>query len=232
MDQPYPARIALLEERLGHRFARPDLLQRAVTHASAADGEHRRHNERLEFLGDRILGLVIAETLMKRFPDETEGDLARRHTSLVRREALAEVAQAIDLGGALILSKGEAESGGRDNPALLADACEAVIAALYLDGGLEAARRFIDARWGALIASAPEPPRDAKTTLQEWAQGLGLPLPRYATVATEGPPHEPLFTVEVVVQGRPPVRATGRSKRAAEQAAAGLMLDRIARDAG
>jgi ribonuclease-3 len=232
MTQPHAERLAVLQDRIGHTFRRQDLLQRALTHASAADGGQRRHNERLEFLGDRVLGLVIAESLMRRFPDETEGDLARRHTSLVRREALAAVARDIALGEALVLSKGEAESGGRDNPALLADACEAVIAALYLDGGLEAAKRFIDNRWERLIAAAPEPPRDAKTALQEWAQGRGLPLPRYSTVATEGPPHEPLFTVEVVLQGRPAVRAPGRSKRMAEQAAAGLMLDQIEREAG
>lgn len=228
----WATKLKALEEALGHPFKRPALLEQALTHRSAvrARGKVADAYERLEFLGDRVLGLLVAELLVHRFPREQEGELTRRHTALVRRDALVRVARQIGLGNHLKLSRGEAEAGGREIPTLLADACEAVIAALYLDGGLESARPFIERYWNPLIEEAETPPSDAKTSLQEWAQGQRLPLPVYRIVGTEGPSHEPLFTVAVSVEGLPAVEARGRSKRAAEQAAAELMLARV-RDA-
>ena len=218
-----------LAERLGHDFSDPDLLREALTHQSAVPGRGKASAsyQRLEFLGDRVLGLVVAELLLARFPGEQEGDLARRLAALVRREALAVVANEIELGRHLILARAEIEAGEDSNPALLADSCEAVIGALYLDGGLEPARAFITRLWTPLLEAAPAPPQDAKTALQEWAQGRGLPLPRYVEVERRGPDHEPVFGVEVTVEGQTPARGEGRSKRLAEQAAAGALLRRL-----
>jgi len=218
-----------LAARLGHRFARPPLLERAVTHPSAAPrrGAGSHGYERLEFLGDRVLGLVVTDLLLARFPDESEGALGRRLADLVRRETVAEVAGQLDLGRFLRLAKGEQAAGERDNPAILADACEAVFGALYLDGGLEAARAVIEPHWAPLIEAASQPPQDPKTALQEWAQGRGLALPDYREVARAGPAHGPTFTVEVSVVGQAPARGEGRSKRLAEQAAARRLLERL-----
>ena len=216
---------ARLQHVLGHEFEETNLLDRALTHASAGGG--RQSNERLEFLGDRVLGLVVADMLLQRFADEDEGAIAKRHTALVRREALARVARSIELGAALQLSKGEEDNGGRSNPAILADACEAVIAALYRDGGLEAARRFIAEYWTPLLEETETPPRDDKTALQEWAQGRGLPLPSYTEVDRQGPAHEPVFVIEAAVSGFPAVRADGASKRQAEQKAAAVLLEKV-----
>jgi len=220
------AKLRQLEETLGHKFQRLELLDQALTHRSAvkAHGKVPDGYERLEFLGDRVLGLLVAEFLVHRFPREQEGELTRRHTALVRRDSLVRVARGIGLGDHLKLSKGEAEAGGRKSPTLLADACEAVIAALYLDGALEAARAFIERHWSPLIEEDETPPRDAKTALQEWAQGKRLPLPLYRTVAVDGPSHQPMFTISVSVEGLPVAEARGRSKRAAEQAAAAQLL--------
>jgi ribonuclease III len=222
-----------LSETLGHRFARPALLTEALTHASAVSRQRGRGvsgqgYERLEFLGDRVLGLVVAELLWRRFPDEAEGALTRRHTQLVRHEALAQVARAIDLGRYLILSPGEDVARTREVAGVLGDACEAVIAALYIDGGLAAAERFIHRYWARLIEADATPPRDPKTALQEWAQGRGLPLPLYETVKIEGPAHQRHFTVRVTVTTLSPETATGASKRAAEIAAAAALLAQIA----
>lgn len=213
---------------LGHVFARPSLLEEALTHRSADAHQKggRQSYERLEFLGDRVLSLAIADLLMARFPREAEGDLSRRHAGLVRRDALARVAAALGLGDHLRLSRSEDGAGGRYNPAILADACEAVIGALYLDGGLGVAARFVTAHWTAMMEAASVPPQDAKTALQEWAQGRGRPLPAYRTLAQEGPAHEPRFAVEVEVEGMAPATGEGLSKRAAEQAAAAALLDR------
>ncbi|MGF1609801.1 MAG: ribonuclease III [Kiloniellales bacterium] len=221
--------LEALARRLGHDFAEPDLLRHALSHPSIITGRAARNTsyQRLEFLGDRVLGLVVAELLYRRFPNEAEGDLARRLAALVRQDSLARVAEALDLGPHLRLAKAEEEAGGRLNPALLADACEAVIGALYLDGGLEAARALIEPRWTPLLEAEASPPQDAKTALQEWAQGRGLPLPLYREVARAGPDHEPLFTVEVAVEGRPAAQGEGRSKRLAEQAAASALLERL-----
>lgn len=219
-----------LAATLGHAFARPGLLSDALTHPSIVQGRAPRKvtpYERLEFLGDRVLGLVVAEMLFKRFPHEPEGALARRHAALVRRETLARVAGDIGLPAHIQLAKGEEEAGGRSNPALLADCCEAVIGALYADAGFDVAARFVTERWTSLMDEAASPPKDAKTALQEWAQGRGKPLPAYTTVCMEGPPHDPIFSVAVEVDGLETVTGVGPSKRAAEQAAAKAMLENV-----
>jgi ribonuclease-3 len=216
-------RLTELAEALGHRFADPSLLRLALTHSSAS-GRGLAANERLEFLGDRVLGLAVADLLYRRFASEEEGHLARRFAVLVSRESLAQVAGRIGLAPYLALARGEEDSGGRANPAILADACEAVIAALYLDGGLAAARAFVEREWVGLVEQDRRPPQDPKTALQEWSQAAGRKLPSYVVVASEGPAHEPLFTVEVRVDGLPPAIGTGRSKRVAEQAAAAEAL--------
>ncbi len=216
-----------LVETLRHRFENPELLRQALTHSSAASRRDAADYQRLEFLGDRVLGLIVSDLLFNRFTEEAEGALARRLASLVRRETLAEVAAGLGLGGYLVLAKAESEAGERDNPALLADACEAIIGALYLDGGLEAARAFIEPLWTPLLEAEPRPPQDAKTALQEWAQGRGLPLPEYHERHRTGPAHQPLFTVEVSVRDRPPAVGEGRSKRLAEQAAAEALLETL-----
>lgn len=216
---------------LEYEFRRPSLLEEALTHPSAVQGRNARKArvpyERLEFLGDRVLGLVVAEMLFHQFPNENEGALARRHAALVRREACARVAEEIGLGAYLVVSRGEEESGGRTNPTMLADACEAVIGAIYGDGGLEPAKAFIRRLWTPLMAEFLTPPKDAKTALQEWAQGLGKPLPTYETLGMEGPPHDPIFLVAVRVEGIEPVTGRGTSKRVAEQAAAQTMLESV-----
>jgi ribonuclease-3 len=220
-----PAAAKAIEARLGHAFADRMLLTEALTHSSATGrGRGRRSNERLEFLGDRVLGLVIADLLIALYPSEGEGDLSRRHAALVRRETLAEVAR--DLGAAqwLVVGRSEEDAGGRGNPALLANVVEALIGALYLDAGLDAAERFIRQHWLSRLESMAVPPRDAKTALQEWAQSRGLGLPTYEVAAVAGPAHAPRFDVSVSLAGFAPGRAVAGSKRAAEQAAAEQLL--------
>ncbi len=218
-----------LAARLGHRFADPGLLRQALTHPSALGqpGAAAQSYERLEFLGDRVIALLVAELLLERFPREAEGALAQRLAELVRRDSLAALALELDLGAALRLAKGEDSGGERDNPALLSDACEAVAGALYLDGGLAAARRLLVPLLVPLLERALEPPQDAKTALQEWAQGRGLPLPDYRETGRSGPDHEPLFTIEVSLPGQAGEIGEGRSKRQAEQAAAARLLVRL-----
>ena len=218
-------RLAAAAAIVEHAFARPALLVEALTHPSASGRGHGY--ERLEFLGDRVLGLVVADMLLAAFTDEDEGALALRFTSLVRRESLAAIAGGIGLAPVIEMTKGEAESGGRDNPAILADALEAVIGALYLDGGLAIAEGFVRCHLAPAMHAAEGPPKDAKTALQEWAQANGLALPRYITVSTEGPAHSPTFEIEAIVGGHPPATASGASKRIAEQAAATVLLARI-----
>jgi ribonuclease III len=226
-----------LRHIIGYEFNGHELLEEALTHPSALVPERRRRRrptpvkrdyERLEFLGDRVLGLVIADHLWRRFEGEPEGDLTRRHTHLVRREALVRVAETIGLGGYLVLSRAEATAGAAGNPGILADACEALIAAIYLDGGFEAASAFVRRFWEPLIEEMEEPPRDPKTALQEWVQARGLALPAYELVATSGPDHAPLFTVRANVAGGDPATATASSKRSAETKAAAMLLDRLA----
>lgn len=218
--------LAALQERLGYAFTSRRLLVQAITHSSfQGDGSGRRScNERLEFVGDRVLGLVIANLLYRRFPGEEVGALARRHAAAVRREALVEIAERLELAACLRLSRGEEEAGGRRNPGLLADAAEALIAAIFMDGGYEPAREAVERLWRDLVERDASPPKDAKTLLQEWAQGRGLPLPMYRETERSGPPHAPLFRVEVSVEGLEPIAATGPSKRAAERAAAESLL--------
>lgn len=211
---------------LDHEFADPALLRRALLHRSAAPTGDLGY-ERLEFLGDRVLGLVVTDMLMVAFPAENEGALARRLAGLVRRETLADVARGFGLGQFIRLSRSEEECGGRDNETILADVCEAIIGALYQDGGLEAARSFVQHHWADRLAAATEPPRDAKTALQEWAQGRGLPLPVYRLVNRTGPDHAPEFTVSVEVEGQAPDQGMGPSKRLAEQAAAEFLFQHI-----
>jgi ribonuclease-3 len=218
---------AELAATLGYDFARPDLLETALTHPSAARPGEAPSYERLEFLGDRVFGLVVADMLMARFPNESEGDLARRHAPLVSRDSLVTVARGIGIGRFLLMSAGEAGAGTRDSASVMGDSLEAVFGALYLDGGLAAAAPVIERLWSPLIAAAPTPPRDAKTALQEWAQANGLALPRYITVSTEGPAHSPTFEIEAIVGDHPPATASGASKRIAEQAAAAVLLARI-----
>jgi len=227
-NQPEPADLAALEQALGHRFSDQQLLAQATTHSAAGYGRTGAiDNERLEFLGDRVLGLVMAELLMERFPKATEGELGPRHASLVRREALAEVAGTIDLGSYLILAPADAAAGSRNHPKFLADACEAVIAALYLDGGLEVARHFITECWAKQLGAVAVMPIEPKTALQEWAQGHGRPLPSYSVTRSAGAAHDPVFEVKVEVKGLEPALAEGSSKRAAEKAAALTMLQRL-----
>jgi ribonuclease III len=216
---------------LGYEFRHPDILLQALTHSSAITNPADKilSNERLEFLGDRVLGLLVARMLFERFPDEEEGPLARRHAALVQRQALVRVAEKAKIGSLLIIADSEAASGGRENPSILADACEALIAALYLDGGLEAAERFVERYWESLADETPAPPIDAKTALQEWAQAKGLPLPNYYETGRTGPSHAPVFTLEVSIEGFEPTSASGPSKRAAEQAAAEQMLNQVER---
>jgi ribonuclease-3 len=208
-----------LEAQIKYRFRDADLLRRALSHASL-DVDAGVDNERLEFLGDRVLGLLVAEALFERYPTAREGDLALRLNAVVRKESCALVARNLDLGAHLRLAKSEERTGGREKPAVLADACEALIAAIYLDGGFGAARDFVRFAFGDVIQEDHVPKRDPKTALQEWAQGQGLPLPVYAVVDRQGPDHQPNFTVSVQVDGVGRAEGQGASRRAAEQAAA------------
>jgi ribonuclease-3 len=214
-----------LSARLGHTFSKPALLKLALTHASAHPGSKpNENNERLEFLGDRVLGLAIAELLSKRFPAVREGELARWFNHLVRTETCAEVGQAWNLGDFILMSGGEAGSGGRRKKTILANTCEAVLGAIFADAGYEPARAVIHRDWELYLDDLDEASPDAKSVLQEWAQGQQLPLPRYIEISREGPDHAPRFTAEVQVEGLAPERGDGANKREAEQAAALAML--------
>jgi len=218
--------LGSLEDVLGHRFARPELLVEALTHGSV-ESRTTRDYQRLEFLGDRVLGLIVAGDLLARHPIADAGGLSRRLNELVREETLAAVATAIGLGRYMRLSKSEDEQGGRAKPAILADVCEAVIGALYLDGGLAAAENFVRGRWAALAATLAAAPKDAKSALQEYAQARGKKPPSYAVVEESGPAHNPRFVLEARIAGFPPARGEGGAKRLAEQAAAQALLDII-----
>jgi ribonuclease-3 len=218
-------RLQALQTRLGYEFRRTELLEEALTHPSfQGETGRRKCNERMEFLGDRVLGLVIANLLFQKFRREEVGALARRHAALVRREALVQVADELGLAACIRISRGEEDAGGRTNPGLLGDGCEALIAAVYLDGGFDAAQEVVERLWCPLVERDASPPKDAKTMLQEWVQGRGLPLPSYIETDRSGPPHAPIFLVQVIVEGFPSVTASGSSKRLAERAAAELML--------
>ena len=218
--------LQAVSKKLEHKFERLTLVKQALTHPSACGRNLIISDsyERLEFLGDRVLGLVVADMLLRNFPSESEGSLAKRFTALVRREALALVAKTLGFDKNLILAKGEEESGERDNPALQADVCEALIGALYIDGGYKTAQRFIEKNWHSLLNQDLAPPQDSKTTLQEWAQGRGFPIPSYREVGRSGPPHAPIFDIEVRVKELDPVVKQGNSKRKGEQEAAKELL--------
>lgn len=220
------AEIAAFQSRLGHRFADPALLVRALTHASIASPA-KLDNQRLEFLGDRVLGLVLAETLLEADAAATEGQLAPRFNALVRKETCADVARQIGLGDVLRLGRSEMMSGGRRKEAVLGDAMEAVIAAVYLDAGHAAARELVRRLWGARVSDVADDARDAKTSLQEWAQARGLPPPDYLEIARDGPDHAPVFTIEVRLASGQQERALAGAKRQAEQAAAKALLARM-----
>lgn len=217
------------EAILGHEFRRPELLREALTHRSATHGRGRvqTSNERLEFIGDRVLGLTMAEWLAERFPREQEGDLGRRLAYLVSQPVLATVAETIGLAAALSVSPGEAKAGVAKRATVLADALEAALGALYLDGGLDVAQAFVRRAWASAMIHHADPPKDAKTALQEWAQKRGNDLPAYDVTERAGPPHAPTFTITVRV-GSLSAQGTGNSKRAAEQEAAAALLSGLA----
>ncbi len=225
--------MAELVRRLGHDFRDPRLLDRALTHASVGEGgspqtsKAPRDNERLEFLGDRVLGLLVADRLHHDFPEADEGQLSSRLHSLVDKHACGRVGAALGIGEALRLSPGETKSGGRRKEGVIADAMEAILAAVYLDGGLEAARKVFDRAWAEELARPPErAAANPKSALQEWSQGRGLPLPTYEITGRSGSDHAPTFTVQVAVAGLEPISAPGRSRQDAEKAAATAMLQR------
>ncbi len=223
-----PRTPSVLEKTIGYRFRDPELLERALTHISALKGAQGRAGsyQRLEFLGDHVLGLAVSEMLFAAFPRAEEGELSRRLADLVRRETCADVARAVDLGTALRLGASEAKSGGRARTAILADVCESLIGAIFLDGGYKAASAFVDRFWAERMRKPARPLRDPKTVLQEWAQARGLPTPAYREVERIGPHHDPEFRVSVALPDRDPAEGRGRSKRAAEQAAAAALLAR------
>ncbi len=222
-----PSRLSELEAGLGHVFADKELLARALTHASV---NSRASYERLEFLGDRVLGLVIAEMLFNAYPDDPEGLLALKYNALVRGETCAAAGQAAGLAEHLLLTAAEAASGGRQKTAILGGACEAIIAALYLDAGFDTARAFVARHWAGALAALGEDMRDPKTMLQEWSQSRSRAhraAPVYRLVTREGPDHAPRFVVEASVAGEGTALGEGRSKQEAQQAAAKAMLARL-----
>jgi ribonuclease-3 len=225
--------IEKLTSRLGHEFKDASLLDAALAHPSLLGTKsHKKGDpspyERLEFLGDRVLGLVMAEWLYALYPSEREGSLAKRHAALVNADALHAVAVEIGLEHHLRLAHGEeVTEGSRKNLATLSDAMEAVIGAVYLDAGLDAARNFIRKYWAKAATETKTAPADPKTALQEWAQGHGLPLPVYSILESSGPAHAPKFIVEATVQKLGSAKAEGTSKRNAEKAAASLLLVKV-----
>ena len=214
-----------LEGRIGHAFGDPLLLTRALTHASKATGRGASY-QRLEFLGDRVLGLAVADRLYATHPEADEGDLSRRLAALVRRETCAEVAAGWGVGAHLILGQGEVMGGGRRNQTILADVCEAILGAIYLDAGFPAARAVVEAHFQSAGPTGALGGRDAKSTLQEWAMSRALPVPAYAVVERTGPDHAPRFRIAALVEGLEPGHGEGASKRVAEQAAARAVLER------
>lgn len=215
-----------LQDILGHRFSDIGLLSRALVHASSTE-DRKQSNERLEFLGDRVLGLAVAEVLFQRYPDEDEGELARRYAGLTSREGLVRVAAAIDLDRFILAQHGDVETAKRSQASVAADTMEAVLGAMYLDGGLDPAKVFISKRWEALMEEDLSPPKDAKTSLQEWAQARGLGLPAYEVVGRDGPDHAPTFTISVAIKGHGAKTGQGGSRRTGEQAAAVALLQTL-----
>ncbi|MFT0892535.1 ribonuclease III [Pseudochelatococcus sp. G4_1912] len=220
------ADIALLERRLGYRFKDLGLLDMALTHVSAIPTQKVKSYQRLEFLGDRVLGLAVSNMLCATFLRAEEGELSRRLAELVRKESCTEVARGWEVGPYLRLGEGEIASGARENHAILADVCEAIVGAVFIDGGFDAARKLVESAFSARMHAPRRPLRDAKTALQEWAQGRGLAAPTYEIIDRTGPDHAPHFRVAVRVDNMPPAEGKGASKRIAEQEAASSLLSR------
>lgn len=214
----------VLCETIGHFFSSQNLLVQALNHPSCLGRIKPKPFQRLEFLGDRVLGLVIAQMLYESFPDEEEGDLAKRFVSLTRRETLADVARQIDLASYIKLSKAEQSNIKKHDVNILSDACEALIAALYFDAGMGVAQKFIKAFWSDHLQKNQDPIIDAKSKLQQWAQARGLPLPKYRVISSSGPSHAPQFVVEVCVEGYDFVQGAASSKKNAEHVAAEQLL--------
>ena len=231
--KPGDATLAALAKAIGHAFARPELAAEALTHRSALDRQPAlkasfpNGNERLEFLGDRVLSLAVADLLLRRFPHEREGDLALRYNALVSAGPLAEVGESIGLGDHIVL--GASEKGDGVKPAIQADSLEALLGAIFLDAGFEVAAGVIERLFGDRLTAQRTAPRDPKTELQEWAQARRLPLPKYREIGREGPVHAPVFVVDVAVKGHEPAHGRGGSKREAERLAAAALLDQLAR---
>lgn len=222
---PGPKPASDFAEIIGHDFREPDLLETALTHASHPGSD--KSYQRLEFLGDRVLGLIVVDLLLRLFPGEDEGHLARRLSAIVDRNSLAAVGSKLELADFIRAEESAGQNNPLNSPAVLADVMEAVIAALYRDGGLEVARKFVEPLWEPLALNEPAPPTDAKTALQEYVQGQGKALPEYTVIAQTGPDHAPLFVVEVEIEGYAPGEGQGASKRAAEQAAAADLLSKL-----
>ncbi len=219
--------LSLLEERIGHRFADRALLERALTHVSSA--KHRTESfQRLEFVGDRVLGLAVADILFHAWPNATEGELSRRLATAVRRESCAAVASAWQVEQFVRLGVGERRTGGASKATLLSDVCESLIAAVYLDAGFAAAKTLVESAFASIMAGGDVAQRDSKSTLQEWSLARGLGLPNYSIVTQTGTAHAPAFTIAVEVQGLAPAQGRGGSKRIAEQNAAEAFLSREA----
>ncbi len=217
--------FAALEQMLGYRFTTPELLVQALTHRSVMKSKpESAHNQRLEFLGDAVLGLCVAELLYQLYPNEEEGDLSKRLVALVNGGALAEIANEWNLGEYLALAPGEEEQGGRQNNSNLEDACEALLGAIYIDGGIAPVKQLMEKFWKKRALLVKVPPKDAKTALQEWAQSRGLGLPEYHTISADGPAHAPHFVIEVRVQGMHPARGEAGNKKLAERFAAEALL--------
>ena len=218
------APITELQEKIGYQFKDEDLLRKALTHSSTGE----EHNyERLEFLGDRGLGLTIASLLFKKFPEEKEGDLAKRLALLVQGKTLAKLSSRISLGDYIFFSDAEAASGGAENDHILADVFEALIGALYIDGGFEECKRLIETHWQDVVHMMERPPQHPKTAIQEWAQAQGLPLPLYEIVGQSGPDHAPEFEICLTVKGHPSITAKGRSRADAEKKAAAVFMSGV-----
>lgn len=216
--------LNVFQDRIGYHFKNSEHLDKALTHASTSQDENY---ERLEFLGDRVLGLIVAEILYRCFPFENEGALARRHSALVCTETLAKIARDLDIPELVKLSKSEKNAGGSKQDNLLADCMEAIIGAVFLDRGYVACQEVVTALWGDKIYTIMQPPVDAKTALQEWAQARKKPIPNYEVIERTGPDHAPQFTVQVSVDGEAPEQASGTSRRTAEKLAAQTLYDKL-----
>lgn len=213
-----------VEKVIGYQFKDRHMLERALTHSST--GEEYSY-QRLEFLGDRVLGLVIADALFKKFRSEKEGGLAKRHTALVQGPTLAVIGQAHGFNEFILFSDAEKQAGGHQNENIISDVVESLLGAIYIDGGYDAAYEVIIRLWGDNIETLKQAPQDPKTELQEWVQAQGLELPKYEIISRDGPDHAPIFTIELTVQGQEPISDKGASRRQAEKTVAQLMLDKL-----